>query len=182
MKQHARVVGAALLLVALVSSCTTMGTRGGGAVQVSFQSPEQFTDLRRTHLSGGRGADEGYLRELQDYVERIGPQRIPAGYTLALTITDVDMAGDFEPERGPSFMDVRITRGVYPPRINLTYRLTDTTGAVRSQGERQLRNQAFDWTISAVDRNDPLRHEKDLLNDILAEIASVADSAQPRAS
>lgn len=169
MKTTPRLLGV-LLIAGFASSCTTIGERGGGTVEVNFQAPDQFTDLNSTS-SAARGADEAYLQELREYVERIGASRIPAGHTLALTITDVDMAGRFEPEQGPDLNDVRIIRSVYPPRIDLTYRLTGPSGAVVSEGQRQLRNMAFDWTASPQDRNNPLRHEKELLDDFLGDIA-----------
>ena len=166
----------ALLLVSLVglaTSCTSVGTNsgGGGTVEVNFQSPEQFTDMSRNY-SALRGADEGYLSEMRQYIERTASSRIPAGYTLNVTVTDVDMAGQFEPERGAEFTDVRRIRATYPPRIDLTYRLTDANGAMVSEGERQLRDQAFEWKLSPIDRQDPLRHEKALLDDFLRNIAN----------
>jgi hypothetical protein len=166
-------LAALVLSVLLVSACATGGAKGGGTVQVNFQSPEKFTDMSRKYMDQ-RGADEGYLSELRDYIQRIGSGRVPAGYTLAVTITDVDMAGDFEPQRGPQFSDVRIVKSIYPPRINLTYRLTDSTGAVRSEGERQLRDQTFEWNVSPINRDDPLRYEKALLDNFLSDVARQA--------
>jgi hypothetical protein len=165
----------ALLLVSLVglaTSCTNMDTGGGGGgtVEVNFQSPEQFTDMGRNY-STLRGADEGYLSEFREYIERRGAGRIPAGYTLSVTITDVDMAGQFEPERGAQFTDIRMIKTIYPPRINLNYRLTDQNGAVVSEGERQLRNQSFEWTVSPVDQQDPLRYEKELIDTFIRDVA-----------
>lgn len=119
-----------------------------------------------------KGADEGYLSELRQHIERTGARRLPAGYKLAVTVTDVDMAGQFEPERGAQFTDIRMVRPIYPPRINLTYRLTDQNGAVVSEGERRLRNQSFDWTLSPLDQQDPLRYEKALIDDFMRDVAS----------
>ena len=140
-------------------------------MEVNFQSPEEFTDMNRSY-SSLKEADRGYLSELQRHIEQRGASRIPAGHTLAVTITDVDMAGQFEPERGAQFTDVRMVRSIYPPRIDLNYRLTDQNGAVVSEGERQLRNQSFEWTASPVDQHDPLRYEKALIDDFLRDVAS----------
>jgi len=160
----------AVLLAAVgACSCASVQEGDGATVEVNYQAPEQFTDMSMTYP--GHGADEGYLQELRRHIERAAARQIPAGYTLALTITDVDMAGDFEPHRGPNLTDVRIIKRIYPPRINLTYRLTDPSGAVRSEGERQLRNPAFDWNVSPIDREDSLRHEKALLDDFLRDLA-----------
>lgn len=110
------------------------------------------------------------MSELRQYIERTGAARLPAGHTLSVRITDVDMAGQFEPERGSQFMDVRIVKTIYPPRITLNYRLTDSTGAVVSEGDRRLTNQSFEYNASPITRDD-LRYEKGLIDDFLSEIA-----------
>ena len=88
-----------------------------------------------------------------------------------VTFTDIDMAGDFEPQRGPNFNSVRILKAIYPPRVNLTFRLTDASGQVIAEGERQLRDQAYTWTASPVNQSDPLRYEKRLIDDFFRDLA-----------
>jgi hypothetical protein len=161
------------LLAGLAVSCANVGNGGGGTVEVNFQSPERFTDMSRTYPPS-RGADEGYLSELRQYIERTGANRIPAGYKIAVTITDVDMAGQFEPERGPEFTDVRVVKTIYPPRITLNYRLTDATGAVRSEGDRRLTDQSFEYSTTPITRDDPLRYEKELMDTFLSDMAKEA--------
>lgn len=160
---------AVLVVAVCAASCASVQEGGGATVEVSYKDPEKFTDMSMTYLSDG--ADKGYLDELQRHIERAAARLIPTGYTLAVTITDVDMAGDFEPHRGPNLTDVRIIKRIYPPRINLTYRLTDPSGTVRSEGERQLRDLAFDWNVSPIDREDSLRYEKALIDDFLRDLA-----------
>ena len=171
-----------LVLVALAgwtSSCTNVGSGGGGGtVQVNFEGTENFTDMGRNYTSL-RGADQGYVDELRRHIERTGAARLPAGYTLTLTIRDVDMAGQFEPERGPQFIDVRMVRTIYPPRIHLTYRLADSTGAVVSEGERRLTNRSFDWTVSPITYDDPLHYEQALMDDFLSDMSRQARAASP---
>ncbi|MEO7600187.1 MAG: DUF3016 domain-containing protein [Opitutus sp.] len=172
MKTNLAVLGGVLLAL-FASSCATVPQDGGGTAQVNFQSPENFTDMGSTYMTE-RGADPGYISELQKYIEERAQSRLPAGSSLDLTITDVDMAGRFEPEQGPNFTDVRFVREIYPPRIQLTYRLTDTTGAVRGEGQRTLFDQSFQWRISPITLNDPLRYEKALIDDFLSEMSREA--------
>lgn len=176
MKTKLTAIGGALLAL-LASSCATGPQDGGGSAQVNFQSPEQYTDMGSTYMTE-RGADPGYISDLQKYIEERARSRLPAGSSLALTITDVDMAGRFEPENGPNFTDVRMVREIYPPRIELTFRLTDATGAVRAEGQRTLRDMSFQWRISPITRNDPLRYEKALMDDFLSEMSRVAREAR----
>ena len=92
---------------------------------------------------------------------------MPEGHLLSVTFTDIDMAGDFEPWRGPRFDDIRIVKDIYPPRINLSFRLTDAEGNVVKEGTRELRDLAFMMKITMAFRDDPVRHEKALLDDWL---------------
>ena len=143
------------------------------SVVVRFQQPENFTDLK-TSYSGLDQVNEGYTRELRQHLERTAASQLPADYKLEVTITDVDMAGDFEPHRGPQFDDVRIVKDIYPPRIDLRYTLTDASDRVIAQGEEQLRNLSFNWTISPLPQSDPLRYEKALLDDFVREVVKKA--------
>lgn len=164
-----RVLWIAPLLLGLLAGCATLDRAGGGGnVVVNYENPENFTDMTRQDLS--EGADEGYLRELRRHIERVAASRVPAGQTLTLTIRDVDMAGDFEPQHGPDYNDIRIVKTIYPPRIDVAYRLTDSAGNVIEEGDRRLRDTAFTWRAAPVDRDDPLRHEKALIDDFLRDI------------
>jgi hypothetical protein len=77
------------------------------------------------------------------------------------------MAGDFEPWRGPRFDDIRIVKDIYPPRMNLAFRLTDAEGTVVKEGKRELRDLSFLMKITMSFRDDPVRHEKALVDDWL---------------
>ena len=133
-------------------------------VDVVFVNPEKFTDVRDSYSDTGRFRDER-LGELKEHIEKYANKYIPDGQHLALRITDVKLAGDFEPQRGPSFEDVRIIRDIYPPRINLEFKLTDANGKVLKEGERKISDINFLATINPYFPDDTLRYEKKLLDD-----------------
>ena len=82
-----------------------------------------------------------------------------------------------EPWRGPRFDDVRIVKDIYPPRISLSFRLTDAEGNVVKEGKRELRDLAFMMKINMSFRDDSVRYEKALLDDWLrAEFPRVRKS------
>jgi hypothetical protein len=134
------------------------------AVEVTFVEPNKFTDLKDRYTSLEE-ANPAYLKELQEHLQRVAARRLAPGQRLVVSITNVDMAGDFEPWRSPQYQDVRIVKDIYPPRIDLSFQLLDAGGAVIAQGQRELRDLAFNMRISGVSNNDPLRHEKALLDD-----------------
>ena len=115
---------------------------------------------------GGLTALTANLDELKRYLEMRAPGLLPAGQKLSVTLTDVDMAGEYEPWQQPGVNDVRIVKDLYPPRIDLEFKVTDAAGAVVKEGKRQLRDLSFMMKLS-LRRDDPHRYEKALLDDWL---------------
>lgn len=126
-------------------------------VRVEYVGAEKFTDLGNHRFSSER-VRAAYLEELRAHlVARIAP-RLAAGQQVVVSVTDVDMAGEFEPSR-PS---TRVIRDLYAPRIDLAFRVT-SGGAFVREGERKLRDQMF-VAQAATYGEDPLRYEKALLD------------------
>lgn len=133
-------------------------------VEVGFARPERFTDAGR--YWGGEKSREANLAELARHIGQRAGRLLPQGQKLAVSITDLDMAGAYEPRRS-GVGDVRVVRNVYPPRIDLHFRLTAADGSVVKEGARSLRDLAF-GNGNVVYRDDRLRHEKALIDDWLA--------------
>ena len=149
--------------VLAVSAAPT--TRTIARAEVNFFEPQKFTDVRDSYM--GDFERTTYLDSIRDHVLQQAKYYVPEGHTLVVTFTDIDMAGDFEPWRGPRFDDIRIVKDIYPPRIALAFRLTDAEGNVVKEGKRELRDLAFMMKITMSFRDDPVRHEKGLLDDWL---------------
>lgn len=132
--------------------------------EVVFVAPENFTDVRDSYTGTDSGRD-AILDQLRDYMMDEAKRFVPAGDKLFISVSDVDLAGDYEPWRGPRWDDVRIVKDIYPPRIKLSYRLTDAAGHVIKEGNSDLRDMAFLMKIAVTFRDDPLCHEKTLLDD-----------------
>lgn len=157
------------LLGFLCAACTTPTDNSRTAVpanktvNVVFNNPEKFTDLKSSSMDSEK--DREYLLEqLKEYILERAPDRMADGQTLDITINDVDMAGDYEPWFGARVQDIRIIKDIYPPRIDLNFKLTDADGKVSAEGTRQLRDLNFMMGASSISSNDTLRHEKTLLN------------------
>jgi hypothetical protein len=136
-------------------------------ISVTFVQPERFTDVKDSVTGSERGAAD-LLGDLDRYVQSAGDRIVPAGLRLAVRITNIDLAGEFEWWRGPQFDRVRIMREIYPPRIDLQFRLTDATGAVVKEGRRALRDPLY-LTRASINDSDRLRYDKELLGDWLRQ-------------
>ena len=133
--------------------------------EVNFFEPKKFTDVKDSSM--GEYDRTTYLDQIRDHLLEQAKYYVPDGHRLSVTFTDIDMAGDFEPWRGPRFDDIRIVKDIYPPRMVLTFRLTDAEGNVVKEGKRDLRDLAFMMKITMAFRDDSVRHEKALLDDWL---------------
>lgn len=164
MKTTLSLFGAALLATAAVGYSADMRS-DNSRVEVLFDHPENFTDLKDSYMPTDKGRDS-YMEMLKDYIQQTAGRRLPEGQKLSITFTDIDMAGDFEPWRGPSASDVRIVKGIYIPRLKFTYQITDATGAVVKEGKAEQSDLNFQMNLStSLDTSDPLRYEKRLIDD-----------------
>lgn len=137
------------------------GASSGLRTEVTFYEAEKFTDARD---GSSPAADyQTTLKGLREYFIQQASRIIPATLRLQITILDVDLAGDFEPELGASFDSIRIVKDLYPPRITLVFRVTDAAGNVLREGRRDLKDPAF-MSRLLMNRDDPLRYEKVMID------------------
>jgi hypothetical protein len=79
---------------------------GAERVRVDVQRPEAFKGFKATCI----GMDErtrGLLADLTQFIRATGTRRLPDGGALEITITDIDMAGEFETWCPADFGDAR---------------------------------------------------------------------------
>ena len=138
--------------------------------EVIFSNPENFTDVKDRDFASEKGRDE-ILGRIKEFIVYQADAVLPAGQKLIITFTDIDLAGDFEPWRGPSMGDVRIVKAIYPPRFKFNYKITDDSGRTLKEGDENLTDLAFDQRLT-MDRQDTLRYEKSLLGDWLRSSAT----------
>ncbi|MGH7304329.1 MAG: DUF3016 domain-containing protein [Candidatus Rokuibacteriota bacterium] len=161
----ARLFAAAMLMATAAGPAFAADPVPAGADRVSVRipRPEAFTDFKATCV----GMDErtrGLLTDLTRFIRATGARYVADGGALEVTLTDVDMAGEFETWRGPQACSVRVMLDIYAPRIRLEYRLVDHEGKVVSAGRRELRDPLY-LTRAVLLATDPLRYEKNLLLD-----------------
>ena len=131
--------------------------------EIVFDHPEKFTDVKDGYMPTDKGRD-GILEQLRRHLVSQADYYIPEGCKLSMTFTDIDLAGDFEPWRGPTWSDVRIVKSIYPPAFKFTWTVTNSAGKVVKQGTEDMRVLDFEMIIT-LDGQDPLRYEKAILDD-----------------
>ena len=112
-----------------------------------------------------------HLKSLRSWLEKQAPKRLGPGQRLLIEFTDIDLAGDYEPIVDPVLADVRIVKGIYPPRLSFRYRLEGADGQEIASGEEKLRDLGFD-TRPVTRDSDPLRFEKRMLKEWLDRLVA----------
>jgi hypothetical protein len=114
-----------MMTAALVLSTSA----SAGEAKLELRNPEKFTDID----SGNQGT-KSMLRSIS---KSLGAEfselaaKLPAGYQLDVTVTDLDLAGDVDPIPMRGMNEVRVLRDIDFPRMTFDYRLKDAAGAVR---------------------------------------------------
>lgn len=158
-----------------LAAAALAGAAGGAlaaAATVEFVKPEGFTDVGRRHSFIDRDAA---LEAIRSHLVVQAAKTLPPGEVLAISITDVDLAGAFEARQRYS-NEVRVVKEIYPPRIDLRFRLTRADGSVVKEGGRTLRD--FGFLTGTAYPTDNFRYEKAMLDEWLGrEFGDVRRSA-----
>jgi hypothetical protein len=156
-----------LLTGLLLAGCTTPTSPNGvtaADITVEFQDPDNFRDVRD---SLGGFTDQNALAALRTWLQENAPARLAPGQKLRVTFTDIDLAGDFLP--GSNVDRVRIIRGIYIPRMELSFAVTDAAGQVVKEGKRTLTNLDFQNTARRIGSDQSFSYDKMLLEDWLRD-------------
>src|SRR5262249_19887592 len=94
-------------------------TSWAAPAEVNFVNPGKFTDGGQRCQATQADAVQGGLR---DFLVREAAQRLPADQKLVVNVTDIDLAGWYDP-RQRAGNERRIVRQDRPPRVDLDFRL-----------------------------------------------------------
>lgn len=155
------VISRAMLAGAL--SCSLLGSGLASAgVAVHYVQPDRYSDMPFS----ARGRDE-VLEGLRQHFVALGA-RLPAGTSLAVDVTDLDLAGRIA-RNGRLDGDTRILRGGADwPTMHLHYSL-EANGQVVRAGDEDLANMNYLQRLNRYPDSDPLRYEKQMIDDWFAE-------------
>ncbi|MGE0626472.1 MAG: DUF3016 domain-containing protein [Hyphomicrobiaceae bacterium] len=124
------------------------------AVKVTYITPARFSD------AGSHGVTMDHFRRV---FAQLGDRYLKRGQALDIKVLDIDLAGEFEPWRR-HLNDVRIMRGITPPRIKLQYVLRQN-GRVIARRTETISNMNYQMNASARYSNERFAYEDDMLRD-----------------
>ena len=137
-------------------------TAWAGSAEVSFLQPEHFADA-------GRGRDAAQVQAtLSGHLAGLAARYLPAGQTLKVEFTDIDLAGELRlAARGGQ--EIRVLRGRADwPRLDLHYTLIEDGKPIAS-GDEHLAAMDYLQRSRPLHDSAALPHEQRLLSEWFAQ-------------
>lgn len=148
----------------LAGLCLCLATRLMADVEIEWVEPEKFRDIRGGPVSQ-KSFQNQVIAVLTAYFEEAAEQTLPAGQTLRLTITDVDLAGDVEYFFFRFPFGIRVMRDIYFPEIEFNYVLEDAEGKVLKSGQQNIKDMGYLYSGKIFVNDPPFDYEKRLIDD-----------------
>lgn len=140
-------------------------------LKIEWQNPDEFRDADY-YYNGGERSKEIVLNNLGKYFTDLAERHLAEGSVLEMTVTELDLAGDFEPWRSPQFNDVRIVKEIYPAMIEFEFRWLAEDGSVMAEGSERLRDTLVPRSIVAshIGRTENYPYVKALVRDWMRKL------------
>jgi hypothetical protein len=129
-------------------------------VEVTWTAPEKYRDIYSGN-EGRKSFRKKVFRKLEQHISKLA-EALPESQLLEIEITDVDLAGDVHMG---GINQIRVIKGIYFPRINLKFKLTDANKSIIHTGKEKLKDMNFMMSVSLRYRNKTFGYEKQLLDD-----------------
>ncbi|MBU3021043.1 DUF3016 domain-containing protein [Aestuariibacter sp. A3R04] len=147
------------------------GFAGAASVEVTWENPEKYTDVRPSNESRVKFKERTF-KALEAYLGKLA-EKLPADEKLTINVTNLDLAGQVWPSSfvfgNATGADVRIIKRVDIPRMTFSYTLTDASGKARKSAEVKLKDMGFIDNPRRIAQNDFLDYEKVMLRDWFRE-------------
>ncbi|MDG1921442.1 MAG: DUF3016 domain-containing protein [Glaciecola sp.] len=136
------------------------------ALTVTWGDYQTFTDVKPAN--GMRKAyAESTFKTLEEYMHKLAAD-LPQRHTLAMTITNLDLAGRVLPGSftglGLHSTDmIRVIKTIDIPRIEFTYEYKDANGIVLKSDTVNLKDMSFMTGHNPLFSSDSLKYEKNML-------------------
>ena len=107
---------------------------------VDFSNSFNYTDIDYD----GTNSEAGHrivLQEIKDTFTKSAEAAMLNGYQIRIRVTDVDLAGAFEPGGMPD--EPRIGTGIFPSKIDFDFEIINPQGSVVADGSESLKGRRY---------------------------------------
>lgn len=155
------------LIISVVTIVVSNQVLAQAEVEIEWDKPEKYRDVRPSNESRKRFMETTF-EGINEYMHELA-SALPENQKLLMKVTDLDLAGQVWPASfvglgmGLGTSDVRVIKNIDIPRINFSYQLLDTSGAVIQQAEVDLKDMSFMDRGNRFFDSESLRYEKNML-------------------
>ncbi|WP_199610058.1 DUF3016 domain-containing protein [Flocculibacter collagenilyticus] len=143
--------------VGLLCSVATTSLYATEAV-IKWKDFDRYTDVAPANHNK-KAFHKNIEKHFNDHIEKLA-RKLPDGYTLTITVNDLDLAGDVR----IGINEVRIIKPIYFPKIKFDYIVTASDAAVVSKGSANLKDMGF-MTSPRLRSNDTFYYDKKLIEE-----------------
>ncbi|MBV2130753.1 DUF3016 domain-containing protein [Arsukibacterium indicum] len=153
-----------IAMVALIMSAPVLGnTESGAELDLNWQDPDKFTDIRAANDSRSR-FQERVKRNFEKFFQEIATD-LPDGYSWQVTITDIDLAGEVDYFVTNTGQAIRVIKEIHSPAVRFNHLLRDQYGEEVVGGEERLRDMGFMSRMTPRGNSPEFEFERVMLQD-----------------
>ncbi len=115
------------------------GSAYAGEAKLTWGNLDKFTDIQEGRDNRDQFR-EHLKKEFSDVFNHLA-KKLPDGYTLAVDVNDIDLAGDIRPST--SFWQIRVMTTIYWPRMVFNYELRNDKSELVASGKEELRDMDY---------------------------------------
>ena len=134
-----------------------------GEAKVNWQEPEKYTDIRPSNESRDN-FKERVFKEFNAMFSTMA-KKLPDGYQMEITVTDLDLAGDVNGMYSQLGRDIRVVKELYWPRMSFSYILKNDKNEVIGSAKEEVKDMNFMMSTGMHSNVSSFDYEEKMLND-----------------
>ncbi len=148
----------------LVAAITFSASVFAGEAKITWQNPDKYSDIKsgnQGQKSMLRSIDKSFGKEFTELAAKL-----PAGYQLLVTVTDLDLAGEVDPIPSRMMDQIRVLKDIYFPKITFDYQVLSAGGVAVLEGKAvTLKDMQYLSGTRSAKSSDSYYYERKMLRE-----------------
>lgn len=155
-----KIIKASVLLTSIVLSSTAFA----GTAVVAWQNTHKYTDIDSGNLgkkSMLNSIDKSFTKEFNELATKL-----PVGFQLTITVTDLDLAGEVEPMPSRMMDQIRVLKDLYYPKMTFDYQIMNAVGVnVLEAKAVTLKDMQYLSSLSSTRSSESYYYERKMIRE-----------------
>lgn len=155
-----KIIQASVLVTTIAFSASVFA----GEAKVTWQNPDKYTDIdsgNQGKKSMLRSIDKSFGKEFTELATKL-----PAGYQLLVTVTNLDLAGEVDPIPSLMMDQIRVLKDLYFPKMTFDYQILNAGGvSVLEAKAVTLKDMQYLSSIRSAQSSDSYYYERKMIRE-----------------